>query len=800
MESPSGTPVQMYTYAWGLDSYCSGHAIIGEATCDLHRYLEGVRYGLGFAWHKLLPAKVNVRVLDRNGQPVPDARVSCWRYPAQENEDAGDNGSAVDSGSTVENGSAVENESRVKHESNAARGGPFSSGMTDAAGLWDPGINKHPGPRFDPFNLPQYDDQILDATAQVFTVDLPGYSDFMIWGAEDTHAHSRYTLMQEMLLHPDGWTWDFKTLYQAGAPAPQFDVTAAVQGRKISLSVRSAAAGAAALQNKFRLYRRWEPTYAFERIAERGPTENRAPSASEGTQGAARPASQPVAGAAGSDSSANTSAQLIAGAPGSDSLVQPVAGAPGSDPSVSFTDDMAAADWFTKNRYRAAYYVTAVLPDGRESLPQRVYGIGLERVNGLSDLGHGRLMVAANCGKAEPFGMLCQGTTPAEEVIKHFRFGHTAAKIVGSQENPQRYYATLTASDLPGGERFFDLIQFDKPDRHNSNYPVLQTIAECKVTEFSTAAPYTVTIRPDAGARAPINAGDWAFVDDTRARIVQVTPSGGVSSRPGTAPSSPTGTAPAVASAPPGRRADAGEMMLTLDLPLFKEGQKNGLHLRIEFGGGTPGDNAELRELKNPRGLATTTADDGREYVVIADTGNARIVVWDAGTKYVTEWKPRDTADFNPVAVAADPRERQWVWVLDRQQNRASVLHRLLFAGGQLAETPDFPIEIDVRGTAASDEQGLAVASVPGGQGRIAALTDAAQGRVLEIDPYGVRRAADEPSAFKRFDLVATRTEALPPYVGDVKLTHPTDVAYSVTGGELRLYAVDGHNRVVRLR
>ena len=93
----------MYTYAWGLDSFCSGHAIIGEATCDLHRYIEGARYGLGWPWHQMLPDKLRVRVLDRDGQPVAEAPVSLWLYPDDQ-----------------------------KH----------SAGTTDAAGLWDPELRR----------------------------------------------------------------------------------------------------------------------------------------------------------------------------------------------------------------------------------------------------------------------------------------------------------------------------------------------------------------------------------------------------------------------------------------------------------------------------------------------------------------------------------------------------------------------------------------------------------------------------------------------------------------------------------
>ncbi|MEW6252309.1 MAG: hypothetical protein AB1716_16845, partial [Planctomycetota bacterium] len=694
-----GDPVQMYTYAWGLDSFCSGHAIIGEATCDLHRYLEGVRYGLGFAWHKLLPAKINVRVLDRDGQPVPDAKVSCWTYPPRHSGDP-----------------------KKSHE-------PFSAGTTDAGGLWDPGINKKPGRTFAPFNLPQYDDPVLDSIAQVFTVELPGYSDFMIWGAEDPHAHSRYTLMHRTILDGAAWTWDFKTLYKPGAPAADFAVQAAVRGREVSLRIAGPA-------QKYRVYRRWEPTYTFERVAE------------------------VTAGAASPD-------------------------APGT-PFATFTDNMAAADWYMQGRYRAAYYVTKVMPDGAESLPKRVYGIGLEKVHGVSDLGEGRLVATVNCGKAEPFGVLCDGTTPAEELIKHFRFGHAAAKIVGSRKHAgQRYYATLVASDMPwGADRFFDLIQFDKPDRHNALYAVVQTIAECDVTEFSSpagvtptaadaprlltavaGAAQTVTVRPDPDARAATNPGDWALAGDARARILAV---------------------------------DESDTKLTLDKPLFKDGQEDSLHVRIEFGGGTPGDNAGLRELRGPRGLAVIQAEDGREYIAIADTGNGRIVVWDSGTKHVAAWKPAAATAFTPVAVAADPQRPGWFFVLERSAAGPATLHRLVFDGRAVAETPDFPFEVATGQAAAETEMGLAVALADGRP--IAAITDATNKRVLEIAPYGVYRRGDQPDTVKRYDVISTRTGLLAPFVGDAKLTNPTDVSYTIQDGALQLYCADGHNRIVRLR
>lgn len=678
-----GSSVQINTYCWGLDSYCSGHAIIGEGGSDFQRYMEGARLALGPAWHRILPAKINVRVLDRDGQPIPQAKVTLWPY--------GDNK-------------------------------PFATGTTDAQGCWDPGVNRQPGDRYDIFNLPQYQDHVLDAIGHIFTVDFAPagnspptppaaggayrYSDFMVWGAEDVTAHSRYTLLQAALTHPDAWTWDFKTLYKAGAPAPRFGVTAAVRGREIVLDIQ----GSPALP--YKVYRRWEPTYVYEPVATIG---------------------VPADKLAVYDS---------------------------TSPPIQFRDDMGAQDWYTKGRYRAAYYVTEVV-DGVESLPMRVYGIALDRVNGLSDLGDGRLMVSANCGKSEPFGVLCQGTTPVEETMKHFRFGHTAAKIVGSQANPQHYYATLASSDLPGMDRFFDLVQFDKPDRHNDSYPVVQNIAECDVAEFSATAPYTLALRPDRGASASINAGDWAFVDDAPARILAV---------------------------------DASGTQLTLDRALFKADQKEGLHVHIEFGGGTAGDKAELRELKTPRGIAVVRDADGRELIAIADTGNQRVVIWDASTRFVAQWKP-EQGEFQPVAVAADPAESGAFFVLERGPERG-VLHRLRCAGDVISETPGFPFTLDVGDSSQGPEMGLAAAQEPGKPGCIVAVTDARRGRVLELTVP----AGGETKAPRTLETVATHGEAIGTFVGDAALHNPTDVAYTVEEGALRLYAVDGHNRVVRLR
>jgi hypothetical protein len=608
---------------------------------------------------------------------------------------------------------------------------------------------------FEPFNIKLWKGSALDALAHVFVVDLPGYSDFAIWGAEDTHAHSRYTLMQESLLHPEGWTWDFRTLYKRRAPEPDFDVTAAVRGTKVALGIGPTSGKLAGNEidsrGRFRVYRRWEPTYSYERIDD-------------------------------------------------GKLVSP-SRTDGRQETALFAEDMAARDWYMQGRFRAAYYVTAMqsgVAGEVESLPRRIYGIGVERANGLADLDGGRLLVALNCGKAEPFGAIFHGTTPAEEYIKHFRFGHTAAKIVpagagggagvGKRACPSRYYATLVQADLGEMARYFDLIQFDKPDLHDARYPVLQTTAEVDVKAFSTEAPYTVTLAgPDPAARTVINAGDWAVEEETPARIIAVGGSDG------------------------GKGGAA--LMLTLEKPLFKAGQTNGLHLQIQFGGGTPGRRAELRELNKPRGLAVFAVDNrarsqaagpGAERIAqdaespttclaIADTGNHRIVVWDARTRFLAAWAPGEDAAFNPAAVAPHPYRANQFLVLDRRTDRTSRVQLLEFDGQALKLLSSQAVPV---GDGAADGQrntgpevGLAVAPPQDDGVILLGVSDAGQRQVLEL-PY----APDSKIT------VRTLKEATGTFVGDAVLEGPTDVAYTVDNGQLQLYAVDGHDRVVRLR
>jgi hypothetical protein len=219
------------------------------------------------------------------------------------------------------------------------------------------------------------------------------------------------------------------------------------------------------------------------------------------------------------------------------------------------------------------------------------------------------------------------------------------------------------------------MIQLDLPDRNQHMYAVLEATNLADAKDITGSTPFTITLnRADPESRLAISPGDWAGTgEEDRVRILAV-----------------------------------DGMKLTLEKPLFKDPEHGPRDVHIEFGGGTPGTKAELRELNQPLGLATVSATDkpNATFIVIADTGNHRVVVWDHTTRYVAQWQPQDAgADFRPVAVAADPLAPDHCFVLDRRADRKSVLHRLQFTGDRLTEARDFPVPIGVGETRCRDHR-----------------------------------------------------------------------------------------------
>jgi DNA-binding beta-propeller fold protein YncE len=199
---------------------------------------------------------------------------------------------------------------------------------------------------------------------------------------------------------------------------------------------------------------------------------------------------------------------------------------------------------------------------------------------------------------------------------------------------------------------------------------------------------------------------------------------------------------------------------------------------------GLPGTRAELRQLKDARGLAAILSG-GNEYILIADTGNGRITVWDDATGYVTHW---ELSGSRPAAVAADPSQDGSFFAIDRRSDRKSMLYRFKFDGKSLSIQPGYPVPVDTGDASDTAEMGIAAAKDQSGD-TVLAITDAERGRVLEMKESSTG-----------WQVTATYTKAVGTYAGDEQIRRPTDVAYVTKDGKVELFAADNGNRVVKLR
>lgn len=345
-----GRPIQISTYPWGPDSYSTNHAMIGTPTCDFTaRYWVGARGWQGIQWWNLAPERIRVRVLDRNGRPVPGADVRLFAYGESQ---------------------------------------PWSEGRTGPDGTWDIG---HPKGRRELNRFGFYEfPESLSAISHIVAVRVGDYVEARIWGTEGVESHGRYTVFGWAALNRDEWTWDFRTNIDLAAPAPDFEVDAAVSGRDVQLSVRGPAGA------KYRLYRLWEPAYIRTPIGE---------IAADGVE----------------------AVRLL---------------------------DLGEADSHRAGRERAIVEVTRVHPDGRESNPRWINVASLANLRGLTALADGGLVASSNAGRANPFAMLLDGTRPYRDLLYHFRFGHNAVKVVPSIRHEGVFYMTIQYSDMNPDFRF----------------------------------------------------------------------------------------------------------------------------------------------------------------------------------------------------------------------------------------------------------------------------------------------------------------------------------------------------------
>ena len=557
---------------------------------------------------------------------------------------------------------------------------PYASGVTGADGRWDTGHPKNPPYNVNKFGIKEWRGGMMDAFAHVVTVELPGYQDASIWGMEDQTSYGKYTLFYHAIVDPKEWTWDFRTNYLADAQKPTFTVSAATKGREVVLGINGRKG------TSYRLYRRWEPTY------------NR----------------------------------VFIGSFKADA------------PYLAIKQDMAEADSHRSGRFRAIYEVTEIVDNKYESLPRSVQCTGLANVLGISALKDGKLIVSSNTGIANPWAVLCNGTTPYIELFYHFRFRHTGMKIVESKTTRGKYYATLAFSDMMPDYRF-DVIN---PLREgDAGYDVRTNLGgfDCEGATFTE--PYRLPLK-HPNTRTGINAGDRVSQGNKSAIVLDI---------------------------------EGGTYIV--DKPIFRKGQISG-HFSADRLAGKPGNNAKLRELKDARGLDTILLD-GKEYIVIADTGNHRVTIWDETTKYIAHI---EDAKVNPAAIAAHPTMPGSFFVLDRQNNRQSKLHLFTFDGKSIKSAQGFPLTVEVGDANDIPEIGLAVTAWQK-DSVLVAVTDAEKHQVVEL--------LIENGKITKTNVLNAPTGM---FVGDAKLNRPSDVAYVVTSHGLELYAVDGKDRIVRLR
>ena len=641
-----GTPVLMSTYMWAPDLFADGTAVISLAACELYeRYLAGSRgAGLG-RWWTCVPLSLKIRVLDRDGNPVPDAEVTAWRYWAE---------------------------------------APSGSGVTGSDGCWDitPLLGE---PTFDDIGMPHFyhnpENQLTDALSQIITVKIgDSYQDCAILGNESPCPHGRHTLLYHAIVDQDGWTWDFKTNYKAGAPKPPFMTEVAVDGRKVEIGLKGKPGTA------YKLYRRWEPSYI----------------------------------------------RLLIGEYKSDGDY------------VKITQDLAEPDSTRSGRYRAIYEVTSVR-DGVESLPTIFNVSGLARAYGVSAQKDGRLLVSTNCGHANPFCLLTDGES-YRDYFYHYRFGHTAMKVVESRLQQGRYFMTLAAADMPGNAVDYRFDSAEPVPGSRGGYNVNNFFGWFDGKRASEGDPCAITLvlENEASNFLP---GDVIEGDDfaTITRIDGAT--------------------------------------LHIDKPAFRDSSKTTVRFVAYRSAGRPGSDLESRELNQARGLATIVLET-KEYVVIADTGNGRIVVWDCDTRYITHWEQEG---LRPAALAAHPTIEGKFFAIDRQLDRRSRLYLLSFDGQHLTVDEGYPLLVDVGDNAGPVELGLAAAHDAAGV--LLAITDASKSRVLEM------RLRD--GSWQRNAIYDRATGT---FAGDAALRRPTDVAYTKVDEELKLFAVDDARRLVKLR
>ncbi|HEY7371408.1 MAG TPA: cellulose binding domain-containing protein, partial [Polyangia bacterium] len=236
----NGRVPQIHSWVWSNQEHANNCNIFSENDVLGHIHLVGMRVAgqpggdisqpgmeTHWAWWTIAPAKVLIKVVDRAGNPVPNATVNLWR----------------------QYDTAV-----------------FKTGTTNASGIWDTGHPYGETPVISgTSNEPHYFSPgglAGSGHALFVTVDVNGYREASVFGADGHRSHGAFTLLGAYHVDPTSYTWTFKTGYAPSAAAMTAPVTAAVSGEDVRISVGGT--------GPYRLYRMLPPAYERVRIGTDG--------------------------------------------------------------------------------------------------------------------------------------------------------------------------------------------------------------------------------------------------------------------------------------------------------------------------------------------------------------------------------------------------------------------------------------------------------------------------------------------------------------------------------------------------
>jgi hypothetical protein len=210
------TPASFSGYCWGPDILANGHAVVGLPACEwAARFSAGTRGAPFPVWREMSPDKVLIRVLDRNGAPVPAAGVSVFV---------------------------------------AGKSSPLRSGTTGADATFDTGHSAG-NPGSDPFGRKRTTSGLCADNGVVVCVSVLSHHEAFLLGSEDLSAHGRLALFQHSMTDAAAWTCDVRLNWAKDALAPDFALDASVQGFMAELRAKGEG------KRTYRVYRRWEPSY-----------------------------------------------------------------------------------------------------------------------------------------------------------------------------------------------------------------------------------------------------------------------------------------------------------------------------------------------------------------------------------------------------------------------------------------------------------------------------------------------------------------------------------------------------------